>query len=248
MKLIFIFLISFLFVGCSTLSDFFYPTSIDKDPRIEWRKDMRFDVNGVACRGMTIVPPAKTYQIKIYPSDQRIDRLQWRTCHRGDFADKAVEYGIWPWSKKEKYFTMNFSPTPIELNRACPLQLEALAFKHKSMSFGTILFPDTRANLNLPATLECNGQLKARIGTSECQAPKDSIQRITFESEVFQDERPNEQCPPMKRVSEKVFEFFMPKDLCVYVFKSLEKDKSGKFRTHHAVTYGYEQIPPPEGV
>jgi len=239
-------LILLLLSGCSTLSDFIFPKVADKDASLEWRKDLLMDVNGKIYRGMAKVPKASVYKIKIYPSDKRIDRLQWRTCHREDFADKAVERGLWPWSKKDKHFSMNFYPKKIELDRACPLNFEALAEKHKSMAFGMVIFPDIRPHVVLRATLECDGRTEIMTGTSECQGAISTIQKIHFDGEVFQDDRPNEKCPPMKKVKPNVFEFFMPKNLCVYVFKSKQKAINGKFKTHNLITYGYERLPPPD--
>lgn len=241
--LIFIFFIA----GCASISDFLLPQPIDKDPNVEWRKDLVLDVNGKRYKGMALVPTQSKYEIKIYPADKRIDRLQWRTCHRNDSVDKAVESGFWPWSKKKEYFTMIFEPKSIELERACPLRIEALAQKHKSMAFGMVIFPDSRQHYNLEAVLECNGRTQIRVGTSECQGAIMSLHKVIFGGEVVQDDRPNEQCPPMKQVQENVFEFFMPKNECVYLFKSFEK-VDGKYRTHKIITYGYEKIPPPQGV
>ena len=224
--------------SCSTLTGFFFPKSEDKDANIEWRKDMLIDVDGKIYRGIAMVPSKGTYNLKIYPAEKRIDRLQWRTCHREDFVDKAVKHGFWPWSKKQEYFSMSFTPKNIELERACPLMIEGLAEKHKSLSFGMLVFPDIRPWISLSAKLECNGKLVPAKGTSECQGAISTIHKIHFNGEVFQDDRPNEKCPPLKKIKPNVFEFFMPKNLCVYLFKSRQKHSSGKFMTHKLLTYG----------
>ena len=234
--------------GCSTLTDFFLPAAMNKNPKVEWRKDLLLEVDDKIYRGVALVPIKTTYSITIWPSDERIDRLQWRTCHREDYVDKAVKRGFWPWSKDDKFFKMSFTPKRIELDRACPLMLEALAEKHKSMSFGMVIFPDANTHVSLPAIIECDGRTERSTGVSECQGAVDTIHKINFDGEVFQDDRPNATCPPMKQVKSNSFEFFMPKDLCVYLFKSPQKDANGKYKTHKLITFGYEQIPPPKGV
>ena len=233
--------------GCASIQDFLNPSTADKDASVEWRKDILLEVNGKAYRGIATVPPAEVYTIKIYPPDDRIDRLQWRTCHREDFSDKAVKYGSWPWSKKQKYFEMQIAPRPIELERSCPLMLEALAQKHKEMGFGMVIWPDSRPEFTLNSTIECNGIRKIRKGTGECQGPVGSIHKIYFSEKVYTDDRANEKCPPMRRVSDNVYEFFMPKDVCVYPFLSARKHDNGKRISYKILTYGYEKIPPPKG-
>jgi hypothetical protein len=235
-----------LLSSCSTLTGFLFPNSEDKDAGIEWRKDMMIDIDGKIYRGVAVVPKKNIYSLKIYPSEDRIDRLQWRTCHREDFVDKAVKHGFWPWSKKQVYFAMSFTPRRIELERSCPLMIEGLAEKHKSLSFGMVIFPDSRPWVSIPAKVECNGRVIPRDGTSECQGAVSTIHKIHFDGEMFEDDRANEKCPPFKKVRPNIFEFFMPKDLCVYYFISRQKDANGKHKRHKLMTYGYERIPPPK--
>ena len=241
-KLLLIFPI-FYISGCATL----FPSSLEKDHKIEWKKDLLMSINDKMYHGIALVPKARLYNIKIFPPVKTIDRIQWGSCHGGDNADKAVEYGLWPWSKKQKYFSMTYTPKNIELDRACPLKITALAQKHKAMAFGMIIVPDVKPHISLKATLECNRktQLK-KVGTTACQAAIKSIHRIHFDGEVFQDARENIKCPPFKKVKPNVFEFFMPRDLCVYLFKSRQKAINGKFKTHKLITYGYEKVPPPK--
>jgi len=244
----FILMFSMLFLGgCATLQGFLFPDASDKNTELSWQKDLKMSINGKFYYGMATVKPATDYHIRIYPAYKEIDRLQWRTCHRGGHADKAVKHGFWPWSAKQEYFSMTFRQADIEKDRACTLDLEALTMRRKSMSFGMIVFPDSRPWLNLGATLECNGRLVvSQGGMSACQGPYQSIQRIALKSGVVQDDRPNEKCPPMQQVSEGVFEYYMPKGQCVYVFKVPDLHESGRFRQHNLITFGYEAIPPAE--
>lgn len=241
-----LFLLVFMTLGCSTLQGFLFPDALDKDAKVAWAKDLKMIINDRFYFGTAVVPSADKYNIKIYPAFEEIDRLQWRTCHRGGHADKAVTHGFWPWSKKQDFFFLQFQPRDIELDRACTLDFEALTKKRKNMSFGMVVFPDSRAWINLSATVECNGRLHLYDGTSVCQAPVQSVQRIALKAGVIQDERPNKDCPPMREVSKGVFEYYMPKDQCIYLFKIKEKHESGKYRTHKLITYGSEKVPPAE--
>lgn len=242
-----LFLSLFWLSGCASITDFLFPEALDKDARVEWRKELKMEVNGKVYRGLGLTEFASIYEIKIYPGFKEIDRLQWRTCHREDFVDKAVENGFWPWSKKDEFFKFEFRAKPIELNRSCPLRFESLTMKHKTLEFGMLLFPDSRPWINLPASVECNGQVELyESGKSICQAPANTVQKIRFSSDVVQDETPNELCPPMKEVRPGEFEFFMPENECVYIFGKPERHESGEFRKHILTTFGYEKIPPPE--
>ena len=237
--------------GVSQSRSDLFGNGIEKNVEYEWRKDLLMEVNNVRYRGIAIVPPAPLYDIKFYPPEKSIDRLQWNTCHRGDYADRAVQYGRWPWSKKESYFKMKFQPKSLELDRACPLNIVALTQRHKEMGFGMMIFPDPRPHIAIKSKVECNGSFIPSVGgTNGCQAPVDTIHKVHFdrtEGEVYQDVRENAKCPPMRKVGSNTFEFFMPKDLCVYLFVSRRKASNGKFKMHKFLTYGYEKIPPPKG-
>lgn len=237
-----------LLTGCSTLGEFLSPEDLTKDANTEWRKSMMMKINGKDYRGLAVVPAADVYEILIFPYNDSIDRLQWGTCHGDDFADNAVKNSFWPWKKDDKYFRMVFRPQPIELERACPLYLEELAERHRSMNFGMIIFPDYRPHFRLAATLECNRRAEPKSGVSGCQAPMGTIHRIQFAEVVDHDDRPNEKCPPVREVRPGVFEFNMPKSTCTYDFVSDEKDSFGNYLTHRLYTYGYEENPPPKGI
>ena len=99
-------LILLLLSGCSTLSSFFLPGSLEKDAKIEWKKDLLMSINGVVYTGLALVPKADIYHLKIYPAEKTIDRLQWSSCHGGDHVDKAVKYSRWSWKKQKDYFEM----------------------------------------------------------------------------------------------------------------------------------------------
>lgn len=230
--------------SCSSIRNFLLPEEKDKDARVEWQKTLRFDVNGEQFRGMAILPRAASYKFRIYPYDKNIDRLQWRTCAGFDFVDKAVKRG-W-FGGGDKYFEMDFAPTAIELDRACSLKIESLSAKKKVMEFGMAIFPDTRVEIDLPARLECNRRVTNYVGKTACHAPNGTIHRIVFQQEVFQDDRPNAECPPMKKIGDRSFEFFMPRNECIYQFNALEKHTNGEDRKFLLHTYGFEKVPPPE--
>lgn len=233
-------------LGCSTLQGFLFPEARDKDTKVAWEKDMKMEVNGVTYYGTAVVPKSDVYTIKIFPAFKEIDRIQWRTCHRGGHADLAVRHGRWPWSRKQQYFTLTIKPRDIEMDRACTLNLEALTRKRKNMSFGMVVFPDSRSWMKLGGTLECNGVLHVMGGTSLCQSPWKAIQRIAFKPGVIQDLGTDDvkQCVPMKEITPGVFEYYMPKSRCVYQFISPDKDESGRYIEHKLITFGYEKTPP----
>lgn len=235
-------------VGCSTLGEFFSPDDLPKDINAEWRKNMTMKINGKLYRGLAVVDAADTYEILIYPYNDKIDRLQWGTCHGDDFVDNAVKNSVWPWKKNDPYFRMIFRPQPIELERACPLYLEELAERHKSMNFGMVIFPDYRPHFRLSATLECNREAKPTKGVSGCQAPTGTVHRIQFAERVDFDERQNEACPPVREVRPGAYEFNMAESTCTYDFVSDKKDAFGNYLTHRLFTYGYSKNPPPKGI
>ena len=71
-------------------------------------------INNFLYYGTAVVKDADEYTIRIYPAFKEIDRLQWRTCHRGGHADKAVTHGFWPWSPNKQFFELKFKPRDIE--------------------------------------------------------------------------------------------------------------------------------------
>lgn len=234
-------------LGCSTFQDFLMPSAKEKSAKISWEKDMKLVINGQTYHGIAQVPWADSYEIKIYPSHNEIDRVQFRTCHRGGRSDRGVYQGTWPWSKGDEYLAINIVPAYIELSLTCTLDFEALTKRRKSMSFGSVVFPDPRSWFDIEATNECDGKAFDSVGTSVCQAPVKSIQRISFMDEVTQDSRPQANCPPLKEIHQRLFEYSMPKDQCVYSFKNEEREESSwDFRSHRLITYGYEKSPPEE--
>lgn len=237
----------FAVLGCSTLQGFLFPDKLDKDVEVAWEKELRMQVNESVYYGTAVVPEAEKYLIYIFPPYKEISRLQWRTCHRGGAAKNAVQYGRWPWSKKESYFKLEIKPRDIERERACSLKFEALDKSQKAMAFGMIAFPDLRPWFNVPGTVECNGKVEVYFdGTSLCQAPAGAITRISFSGEIYMDETPNADCPPFKEIRTGVFEFLMPKNECIYNFKKPQEHESGRLRSHKLITFGYEKTPPQE--
>jgi predicted small lipoprotein YifL len=236
----------FLLSGCGHLGSFFFPEAPDRDAKVEWRKTLKMNINGETHFGMVKVQESKKYIIKIYPFDDHIDRVQWRTCHRDGFADKAVESSFWPWSKKNKFYQLDFSPNQIELNRACGLRIESLTKKHTVMEFGLILFHDIRPEVSLGAGLACNGEFYAREGVAECQGAVGSTQEIYFSEKVYQDESENRRCPPLKEIEDGVFSYKVPRGECVYPLKVNRKHQNGRYIMMNLFTYGFEKNPPPE--
>lgn len=231
--------------GCTTLKDFFVPEVSDKDANVEWQKTLKFSVNDVGYRGVAVLPKAPSYHLKIYPSDKTIDRFQWRTCEGGDYEDKVIEKNFWGSTNKD-YHEMDVTPTAIELDRACTMKIESLSGKHKIMDFGWLIFPSSRPEVNITATLHCARVTAKYRGKSGCEAPEGAIYRIQFENKVYQDESEDEQCPPLAELSNNLFEGFVPKAECVYLFMSLERHENGKRLEHILHTYGWEKSPPPE--
>lgn len=232
--------------GCATLRGLLFPAD-ERDARVEWEKDMKMVVNGKTYYGLAVLPKAEQYNFQIYPAYKEIDRIQWKTCHRGDAADHAVVHGIWPWSPRQEFFSLKFKVSDIEAERACPLRFAALSKKNKSMAFGWALWPDIRPWISISSTVECNGDRHVYFdGVSACQAPVDTIQRISLRKDVVVDERDNPRCPPLTKVSDGLYEYFMPKGECVYLFKIPKKHESGRYYQHNHYTFGFEKTPPAE--
>jgi hypothetical protein len=119
--------------------------------------------------------------------------------------------------------------------------------KHKTMSFGMVIFPDSRAWVNVPALLECNFDIvRFEKGVSYCEAPVGTIHRITFQGEIHAVDRPAKTCPPVRKVGVSMYEWFMPRDDCIYTFMGRGKHPSGNRFMHKLNTRGTEANPPPE--
>lgn len=245
MRIFVLLLAALVFSGCASMKDFFMPSDIEESAKIKWRKNLKMKINNIRYRGLAVVPKAGTYEMKIYPTYKEIDRLQWGTCHGDDFADEAVENSIWPWGKDDDYFKLNFTPEDVELERACPLNIEALTKKHKLMDFGMVIFPPVDPSYRLYAALQCNRQRLPGRGYNGCQAPVGAITTIEFPIRVLQSIAPDEQCPPMEQITNSHFEFYMPRGWCTYTFEAEVPNADGEIVKHVIHTYGYEENPPP---
>jgi hypothetical protein len=188
-----------------------------------YKRDIELRINGEKAKGAVVVPRSAKYEIKGEVKGG-FDFLIVRSCHREYTAeDEGGEF---------KYV---YEPRDgIENNRACPLEIRGAEKGKGRNSFGFIDFEDPR--YQLPARLECNGEVGDYLGVSVCQAPLGLIQKIKFQVPV-NFEPGNEVCKLAESKDGKEFEFRMPAKQCQFFFM----EKSEPHRLHRISTLGYEQ-------
>jgi len=244
-------------IGCSMLFKQYPDISAEK----YYMHDMRMEINGKVFNGVAVPPKSESYEIKIFPADERIDRLTFTSCGRYDQFDKAVTVkGHLFWKKKDEFFKYSYKPSPkVELNRTCNMKIGAFESKKKRMSYGLIVFSDVRENVRLSSEVVCNGEEEIfAFGKSACQSAPGLMQRIEFKTPVFTpktNQKPEclalmtEDLKPYDHNSaQKVFFYKMPVGDCTWIFTAQEKSLNGNRMRHDHTSFGFEDVPPPEEV
>lgn len=193
-------------------------------PDIFYRRDMRLEINGKPYEGVAVVDHEPVYEINFHPRGH-LDLLLITTCHREDSfrTDQS----------KAKAFQYIYQPTPnVEDQGSCELRVNAYDKEKGEHSWGFVAFRTRETTLKAAAT--CNGEVRHMVGTSVCQSKKGLIQRIEFDEQVMV--APDERCP-LKRLSDREFEYAIEKGECVYLFSDPKVE-----RLHKHITIGYEQV------
>lgn len=211
--------------GCAGLS-----VSQELDPKVYYKNDIKFVVNGMKGRGAIVVPLAKSYEIEI-TTPGKIDLIKITSCHR-QVSTEDIPSGWFETGKKYKY---TYTPNePMENTGSCHLRVEAyekgVEGRHSS---GIIEFetPDEK----LKARIQCNGVTSDRAGVSVCESWEGLVQSITFETQVKQYNN-LERCRLEGSKDGKSFTFPMKNRECVYLFVSEDGQK------HRMQTIGFEEV------
>jgi hypothetical protein len=188
-----------------------------------YEPDISLEVNGLRGKGLLVAPKASQYQIK-GAIKGNFDYLILRTCHRQIALEKVGD--------EFKYL---YQPRAgIEDNRACPLEIFGAEKEKGRNSFGFVDFESEREKL--PASLECNGEVKRHSGVSGCSAPVGLIQKIVFDVEVYA--APGRlDCALPEPKDFKTYEFKQPLGKCLVIFQ----ERRPPYRVHRAVLVGFDQ-------
>jgi len=230
---------SYIFPGCKDI--FPQESSVRKVTGL-YKRDMIITANGKTFEGMGVVPSAEKYEFHI-ESRGKLDMFLLSSCNRDWVKEKAwnvkktVSSGLFGWSRKIKDQTreITFSYTPInEIERGyCPIWLGGFEKKQGRHSWGFIDFKDTM--MNLPAKIECNGEVRSAKGVGVCQSRVGKIQAIEFWEEMVVS--PDTECS-LGKMRGRRFEFELKPNYCTYLFKRI-KEPQLEFRL---TTFGYDKI------
>lgn len=212
-------------VSCASLNE-----SQQLNPKVYYKNDIKFVVNGMKGRGAIVVPWAKSYEIEI-TTPGKIDLIKITSCHR-QISTEDIPGGWFETGKKYKY---TYTPNePIENFGSCHLRVEAyekgVEGRHSS---GIIEFetPDEK----LKARLQCNGVTVERNGVSVCESWQGLVQSIEFAEQVRQYNN-LERCRLENSKDGKKWIFEMKNRECVYLFVSQSGLK------HRLQTVGFEEV------
>ena len=221
--------------GCTS---FEHKVSLDTWNRQSLSVEIQVNGEKYNYQGMGVVPIAKdgNYEIKIKPSE-KIQRLIITTCHREIVQDKPNSDG---WFSKS--VTLNYRiMKDREDKKACLMNISGI-HKGKKVSFAMLDFMDTRPEVNLPATIQCNGTIKHYgKGASVCQSASNLYQAIIFNEEVLVTS--SDDClGSFTTIDGKTYEYQMKTGSCTYHFVGRGKI-DGKNQVHRLTTYGYTHVP-----
>lgn len=216
----------FLFVSCVSTS------SYQLDPATFYRHDLCFKVKDQKFCGVGVLPYQDKYEIEVR-NDGQLNYFSVTTCHREETSENP-DSGIF---RAEGKTEIKYYPK-LEKDKTCPMYVSVYN-RTARHSWGMIAFENPR--FQLEAIIHCNGTIKKYKGVSICQSREDLIQRIEFDEAVTVSKgisgpaQRDKDCPELKRIDEKTFEFNLPYRECRYAFK-------GKDKIHTFYGIGYEEI------
>lgn len=185
--------------------------------------DIEIKVNNIKGKGIVIAPFSKKYEIRI-KAPGKLDLLQWVTCHRSKYQEKA---GSW-FSGSAAYF--EYEPQYKEEHDRCDMQIygyEKVKGRHAS---AYVLFES--AKYKVQARLHCNGSTKYLNGVGGCSSKAGTYQQIEFGSEVKSVKPMADNCPKLPDADK--IQFKLPRGNCTYIFK-----EGAKF--FRLKTYGWDE-------
>lgn len=233
-----------LSMGCATLKEadlLAMDVKAQKIAEKTWLHDLDLEVNGERIRGVGVVKSAPQYAITIFPTD-KIERVQWRSCHQEHTVDKPKSGG-WFSSKYEFKFIMQ---NGIEDNSSCALEITLMEKDDKRIAFATVDFTDKRPEISLQHVTRCNGVARASLGgIGICQSSVGLVQEIEFGAPVVQTgAKPG--CDVMRPMddSRKKWRWIMAPGKCTYYFTAQQKHPNGQRYSSRLNTIGYTDVPP----
>lgn len=219
--------ILFLLTGCVSQQTNF---SDENFKNSFYKKDMKIAVNGFKSTGTLVVPKANMYNFE-FESYGDLDLFTFTTCHREISKEEAGERGIFGNKKKTK---VPYLPNSMEYT-ACPIDVGGYDADKGRHSWGFITVETEKHQL--PANVQCNGEVYNSRGTTVCQARSGLVQSLEFEAEVVF--VLDKSCNDLKfTYKDKLFTYTMNRGTCVHYFKEIKAPN----RIHELTTFGYEKI------
>lgn len=212
-----------LLVGCSNL-----PQPLDSNKF--YRRDIAVEVNGQSFEGVSVIPRASEYRMKIKPKGE-LNMVLITSCHREDsFTPGSKGGGLF--SKKDPTFDYTYRPQAGLEDSYCPLRINA--FDKSNQGQHSWAFMDFTGPETLQATMACNGELSVGNGVSVCQSKAQLIQSIRFPKNVRLS--PDKECDTFPEKYGREFQFAIPLGECVYAFLSDDGE------VHRLTTVGYQGV------
>lgn len=213
--------VSSFMCACSTSE-----TIRKQETNLYYEKDIKFSINGTKYTGSAVVELMDKYKITVYP-EGKADFISLTSCHR-EIRTQDPDKKMF-----EKGYTFEVSPSELEANLSCPLELAVLEKNKGRNAWGAIVIKTQRASMQ--AEILCNGEKTISKGVSYCQSRKGLIQEYKFNREVIVVTIP--ECGiGVEEGSD--FKFLLPRGACTVYFL----DKSDKQTIHQANFYGYDDI------
>lgn len=201
------------------------------DPEIFYKRDIRIEVNEKEYEGVTTVPNAPDYKLKLKPRGD-MDLIIIRTCAREDSAEEQSS-GFFIFKGDE--FEYHYIPNPgLEDVGVCPLRVDVYDSGEGKHSWALLDFE--HPDYEVPFEVDCNGRRRLFSGVGVCQARNGLIQRFHFKEPIrFATPLPSG-CPMPEKKSNYVYDFKIALEECLYHFDT----KGG--RLGRLTTIGYEGI------
>lgn len=224
-----------LLVGCSSL-----PQKLD--PRLQYRNDMPFCVEGYGCfEGATVLPRRSVYKFELSPKgDATVDFFVVTTCNRNKTFEPGDAGFTWDvlglFGKKKSGLKYVYVPLP-DREDAGNCDLTFHTYEKVNGRHAWAFIRQEHPKYTLQATIYCDGEKISFGGTSICQAKAGLIQWLEFPERVqimpgkTEDGR---ECPMPKKDETNSYALRLIKGECGYSVYG----ESG--RKHDLVTIGYE--------
>lgn len=225
-----------LLTGCGSMP----PQRLD--PKLQYRNDLPFCVEGYGCfEGAAVLPRQQSYKFELSPKGEaKVDFFVATTCNRNrsfEPGDSGFSWGPLSWFGRKRE-GLRYIYVPLEDREDdgdCNLVLHTYEKEKGRHAWAFIRF--SHPQYELPATLYCDGEKIQFGGVSVCQAKSGLKQWAEFPEPVMimagKPEHGGECAAPHKDETGS-YVFAVTKEECGYLIQG----QSGQ--RHHMVTIGYE--------